>query len=124
MAEFREQITMAKTADADLSAKAYHILRVTGAYTTNQASFRQDTSLWGVLETKPRTGENAALVVFGFTKVVAGAATTAGATLTTDSSGRAINAQSGDHVLGWGKEAAGATGDIISCFVSQSFRLL
>src|SRR5947209_19016494 len=97
MADFREQFSMAKTADADLSAKVYHVKRVTGAYTCNQASNRQDTSLWGVLNNKPRINENAELVVFGFTKAVAGAATTAGATLTSDSSGRVINVQSGDH---------------------------
>jgi hypothetical protein len=124
VATFREQVNIAKEAAVDLSGKQYHVMRLTGAVTTNQASSRADTALWGVLQNKPKAGEFATLTVWGFTKLIAGGATTAGGPLTVNGSGRVINASSGDHVLGWGFTAAGADGDIIDGFVSQSFRLL
>jgi hypothetical protein len=68
----------------------------------------------GVLQNDPAAaGRAASVAVLGVSKVVAGAAVTAGARVQSDASGRAIAAATGDVVLGRALTAASAAGEVI-----------
>jgi hypothetical protein len=68
----------------------------------------------GVLYNLPAAAGRAAQVaVRGKVKVVAGAAITRGAKVSSDNVGRAITAVSTHHVLGTALQAAGAAGEVI-----------
>lgn len=105
---------------ADLSGKRYHIMRATGERTCNIASLATaafGVGIVGVLENAPTSGHAATICVDGETKVTAGASFSVNALLTTNGSGRAIAAASGDLVVGRARVAAGADGDVVSCHV-------
>lgn len=114
MADFE---TTAK-ADVDLSAVQYHILRNTGARTTNIASYNAGENGAGILQNKPKADEHATIRFGGRSFVVAGAAITANAYFTTNGSGRAIAASSGQFVYGRTLETAAADGDKVECVVN------
>lgn len=103
------------TAAADLSAKQYCFVKVTGALQVNAASVLGEHVL-GVLQNKPTSGQSAEVMVDGITKVVAGAAIAAGARVMTDTNGNAITlgAVSGQKALGWALEAAAGAGEIVA----------
>lgn len=120
-----QQITWALTleAAADLSAKQYHLVRQSAANTCNQASDATNSALAGVLLNKPAaSGRFASVGVQGISKVVAGAAITQGAILSTNGSGRAITVVSGAVAFGRALAAAGADGDIISAAIFPAVR--
>lgn len=113
-----EQITY--QANADLSNKQYHIMRLAAAGVVDVASSSaagSQSTIAGVLINKPRINLGAAVGIRGESKVVAGAAIAAGAPLTSNGSGRAITANSGDFTLGVAQEAAGVDGDLIRCLL-------
>lgn len=62
-------------------------------------------------------GKAVALMLLGggVSKVEAGAAITAGAEITSDASGRAVAATTGDRILGAAWESAGGAGEIFTC---------
>lgn len=123
MAEFGPLETITGlSAAADLTGKQYHLVRLSAAWTVNQASEALHASLIGVLQNKPKSGEGATVADGGTSKVVAGAAITAGAYLTTDSSGRAITVVSNATVFGTALTAAGATGDVITARLMKPVR--
>lgn len=105
-------------AAADLSAKQYHLVRLSAANKVNQASQAVNSGLLGVLQNKPKSGEFATVADDGLSKVVAGAAITAGDLLTTNSSGRAIVvtslASGQEMVFGRALDTAGTDGDVIT----------
>ena len=111
------------SAAADLTGKQYHIVRLSAAYTTNQASLATDINIAGVLQNKPSTNEHASVAFEGRGKVVAGAAINANAWITANSSGRATSVLSGlaSMVVGRALEAAGADGDIIDVMYGKPF---
>lgn len=114
-------------AAADLSAKQYHFVTVDSNGKAAQ-SVAADQA-FGIVQNKPAAAESAEVAVFGISKVVAGAAVTRGARLSSNASGRAV-ASTGTSVSGGTNpgvigtpgcaialEAASADGDIIACLI-------
>lgn len=123
MAQFGRQETLTGVeAAADLSGKQYHFVRYSAANKVDQASLATDSALVGVLQNKPKAGEFATVAYAGLSKVVAGAAITAGDIITTNSSGRAATVASGQMAAGRALEAAGADGDIITALLFPPVR--
>lgn len=120
-AEYGELVTVpGLAAAADLSAFQYLAVRLTGATTVHLASEVAGVSgatkmAIGILQNKPKTGE-AAIVSVGpnLTKWMAGGTATAGALLTYNSSGRCVDAVSGDIVMGRCLEGTTVDGAVIT----------
>lgn len=69
----------------------------------------------GVLQNDPAAAGRAATVqIDGISKVVASAAITVGAAVSSTAAGKAVTAATGDVILGTALEAASADGDIIA----------
>lgn len=103
-------------AAADLSAAQYKIVTVNSS---GQAALANATStVVGVLQNKPSAaGRVATIADRGVSKVVAGAAITAGARVTSDASGNAVAASiAGDAVLGIALTGA-ASGDVFPVLI-------
>jgi len=98
-------------AATDLSSSQYYLINVdaNGKAAIPSAGGR----VCGVLQNKPEAGRVAEMQIGGVAKVVAGDATTRGASLSSDSSGRAIDSTAGTFAFGIGLAAAAAAGDII-----------
>lgn len=119
-------ITPAPTAAADLSGMQYTIMRYSTAATTvtfanSQGGNAED--LIGVLWNKPKSGEHASIAYSGIGKVLAAGTVTAGVWITTNTSGRAANATSGDLVFGQALEAATTDGEVIGVKLVSPFKL-
>ena len=118
MTDWTERMVATFKAAADLSAKQYHFVRVSAAQTVNQASEAVSQQNFGVLINKPAAADAAAAVCyFGETPVVAGGSLTVNVLITTNGSGRAAAAGSGDTVMGRALTAAGANGEQIRALV-------
>lgn len=93
-------------AAADLSASQFCAVNVNSSSQAALAGAGDDAI--GVMQNKPAAASRPATVMVGngVTKVKSGAATTAGSTGTPDSSGRMVDATSGDYILGKFLEAA------------------
>src|SRR3972149_1729195 len=111
MAEFVGLETYTMEAAADLSAKQYHIVRGSAANKCNQGSASTDSGLIGILQNKPQSGEFACVADGGISKVVAGGTVTANGPVTTNGSGRAANAVSGEMVIGRAIDTATTDGE-------------
>ena len=114
---------MARSADAaaDMRTNQWHILRAAAAGTTNVASNPGGAAsdVIGTLFNKPNSGQAASIITQGESKVVAGGSVTVNTLLTTNGSGRATAATSGDFVLGMALEAASADGEVIRVLMSM-----
>lgn len=99
-------------AAADLSGQQYRGLR---ADATDKALVAQlgGANFAGVLQNAPILGRAATVVTTGRTKMVAGAAITLPARVTTDANGRAILATTGQQIIGRAVNAAAAAGIIV-----------
>ena len=119
MATQGELLTRTMKANASLKTKPYVILRQTAAGICDQASEANlnAKAVIGVAQNKPDSGQAVTVAYFGESKVTAGGTCTAGSFITTDSSGRAVDATSGDFVLGMALQAAATTGEIIRCLL-------
>lgn len=107
---------------ADLSGAQYAIVRVSAADTCNLASNAAAQDMVGVLQNKPAaTGRAAQVRVLGETKVVAGAAITAGDLVTTNGSGRAAAATSGQMILGQAISTAANDGELLRVLLKPFF---
>lgn len=96
--------------------KQYHIAQGSGNYCSMASA---DTlALVGIVLNEPLNGEHASICPLGMCKVIAGASISAGARITSNGSGRAVAATSGDVIIGYAKDAAGADGDVISALIS------
>jgi hypothetical protein len=125
MSEFRKQMRMTFTAGADLQLYQYRIMRYAGSQTCNVASHdgaNASVGAIGVLQNKPNTNEFATVAYFGESKVVAGGALTEGTFITTQGSGKAAAATSGDLVIGRVLETAGAEDEVVRCLLSPAYR--
>lgn len=110
--------TITLQAAADLSGKQYHIMRVSAAGACNMASQAAHMHNLGVLLNKPAaSGRAAEIAVSGEVKVVAGGAITAPDLLTTNGSGRAAAAASGQAVIGIALTSALADGETIRAMI-------
>lgn len=75
----------------------------------------------GILVDKPdAAGVHGRVDTFGSTKVLAGAAITAGDKIQSGSDGRALTAASGDHAVGYAKESAAAAGEVINVYLKSN----
>jgi hypothetical protein len=106
-------------AAADLSAKQFHAMKITGNHTVNTAG-AGELSI-GVLQNDPKLVGEAATVAFdGVTKAKAGGAiATAGLELAADAAGALVPAASGDYVIGVALAPA-ASGDIFEMLLLSS----
>ena len=76
------------TASADLSAKQYYIVKMSGDNTVTVCAAVTDVPI-GVLQNKPASGEQAVVRVFGMSKVSADAPLAAGNIIGTSAAGQA-----------------------------------
>jgi hypothetical protein len=105
--------TQSAPASGDLSAHQFKFVRInsSGQLALAGASGRPD----GVLQDKPSVaGQAGCYATGGTTKCVAGAALAAGIEVTSDSSGLAVAAATGDEVRGKTLEAASGANSIIA----------
>lgn len=122
MAESQDIHSIARTADADLSGKQYHIVRLTAGKGTNLASLATTSAIGGVLQTVSSSGDRAAVGYSGVSKVVAGAALTENDVFTCNGSGRAVVVTSGQMAVGRALGAAGADGEVVTALIFPPFR--
>lgn len=113
------QVVLSIPAGADLSAKQYNFVKMSGTGVILVAA-ATDIPI-GVLLNDPESGETAAVAVSGVVKLVASAAITAGATIGTTATGTAVTLAAGTdttkYIVGRAITAAGAAGDIITVAV-------
>jgi hypothetical protein len=122
MAEFGTQETLTLEANADLSAKQYTFMKYVATEKADLATSATGTELLGVLQNKPQSGEFATVAYAGLSKLVAGGAITAGAILTTNTSGRAAAVASGQVGAARAISAAGADGEVITALLFPPVR--
>lgn len=110
------------TASADLSAKQYYFVKMSGANTVDVTSAITDKTI-GVLQNTPSSGQAAEVCVFGITKVVADGNLTAGNLIGTSSDGQADAIVAGTdttvYVVGQALESA-AAGNTTTMFFNPS----
>lgn len=93
--------------------KQYTFVKVTGARQCGLATAKTDLSV-GVLQNKPQvTGQAATVGIRGVSNVMAGAAITAGATVTCDATGRAVASTGTDVVYGIALAAATGANELV-----------
>ena len=120
MARSQELFDVSLPAAADYSAKQHYFMTLNSSRQCVLATTLGEKTI-GVLQDDPDAANRTGLVrVFGITKVVASAAITVGARVTTDASGKAITATPGDFVAGVCIIAAGADGDVCSVLLGHS----
>jgi hypothetical protein len=110
---YEERLTnISVPASGDLTASQYRFMQInsSGKLALSGTAGRPD----GVLQDDPDAdGVPGALAIAGVSKVVAGAALAAGLDVTSDSTGRAVAAATGDEVAGTTMGAATGAGSII-----------
>lgn len=128
LAEFGEQITIPGfRAAADLRNFQYLAVRASAANQVNLASEVAGVSgaakmAIGILQNKPNTNEAAAVSVMGLTKWMAGGTATVNALVTYNSSGRCVDAVSGDIVMGRALEGTTVDGAVITVLLLPPVR--
>ena len=126
MSTFAEVMGFTARGDVDFTSLRYHLVRLTGVDAINissQAANNAPETLIGVAQTNQVSGRAIKVGFFGESKVVAGASITVGRWITSNGSGRAIAAASGDNVIGQALEAPGADGDIFRAMIFPVWRL-
>lgn len=109
---FKENVkTVSLMAGADLSAQQYALVVINASGQVVLAGAAADVD--GVLFNAPAAGRVAEVAIDGIVKVKAGGTFAAGANLTTDASGLAVVAATGNAVFGKALEA-GVAGRIVS----------
>lgn len=103
-------------AGADLSAKQYHFVKLSAANVVVQETAAGTTCI-GVLANNPTSGRAAAVTVFGQSKITATTGISAGGLISSNASGRATPAASGDYAMGRALEASAAEGDVITAMI-------
>ena len=108
-------------AGADLSAKQYHFVEVTGAGTVNVCDATTDCPI-GVLQNAPKSGEECEIVCIGITKMVADAAVTVNAPLGTSADGQAavyaFGTDTTKYLVGRALTACSNAGEIVTVLVN------
>jgi hypothetical protein len=114
------QVVLSIPAGADLSAKQYTFVKLSGS-TVIAAAAATDLPI-GVLLNDAASGETAAVAVSGVVKLKASAAIAVGALVGTTSTGTGVSLAAGTdttkYILGRAITAAGAAGDIITVAVN------
>jgi len=115
---------VSRTAQAarDMRTMQYTIQRAVAAGTCDIASHAAATHVlgpMGVLINKPDSGQAATIAYAGEVKVVAGGAVTANSKITTNGSGRAADAASGNIVIGTALETAATDGEVVRVLLER-----
>lgn len=129
LAEFGEQQTYpAFKAGDDLTNHQYLVMRLSAINTvkvaSNAVAGAATEMAIGVLQNNPGTDEGASVAYQGLSKVVGGAAITAGAMITHNGSGRAIAATSGSTVIGRALNTIANDGEIVTAMLFPPVRNL
>jgi Uncharacterized conserved protein (DUF2190) len=112
-------LTITLEAAADLSAAQYKFVKVTAANTVNVTTATTDKAV-GVLQNKPAAAARAATVmVNGVTKMVAGAAVTAGALVMSNASAQAVTATATNQALGIALSSVSNAGEIVTVLLKD-----
>lgn len=122
MAHFNEVVARTMVAVQNLKSTKHHILRASAAGECQVASNPGGgaAEIIGIQWSKADSGENVAVAYQGEAKVVAGsAAVSANVPITSNSSGRAVAATSGDWMLGHSLEASTSDGEVIRCLLGM-----
>lgn len=107
-----EGLSISFPTNADLSSNQFYFVKLSSA---NAVLPTAATDLpIGILQNKPKSGQNAEVMVYGVSKVVANGALSSGNTVGTDSSGKAASYANGTDttkyivgiVLPWGVTSA------------------
>lgn len=95
------------TASADLSAKQFYAVKITGARVVGLPTATTDL-VYGILQNKPKSGDAADVAIFGICKALAGASLTAGSLVGVLSGGLigTFTTSAGNMALGYAIEAA------------------
>lgn len=108
-------------AGADLSAKQYYFVKLTGAATVDVCSAATDIPI-GVLQNKPANGTEAEVVAVGVTKISADVALTAGWLIGPSADGQAERRIAGTdttkYIAGSVIEGTGAAGELATALVN------
>ena len=126
MSSMGEVMGFSARGDVDFTALRYHLVRLTGANQINVASESSNSApetLIGVAQTNAVSGRAIKVGYHGESKVVAGGSITVGRWITTNGSGRAAAAASGDNVIGQALEAPAADGDTFRALIFPVWRL-
>jgi hypothetical protein len=105
-------------AAADLSAKQFYAVKITGPRAVNLASTGGE-AIYGILQNNPISGLAADVGIDGVTKAVIGAAVTAGDFLMTDTSGRLITSTGSNHRVAQTLETGSTAGQLVTVFVGD-----
>lgn len=110
------------SASADLSAKQYRFVKVSGALTVTACAATTDRMI-GVLQNAPLSGESAEVMNSGVSFVKAGGAIAAGAVVSTDANGDAVSITVGTdttrYIAGTALDAADS-GDILPVLLNPN----
>jgi len=110
------------TASADLSAKQYHFVKMSGNNTVTVCAAITDVPI-GVLQNTPTSGQAAEVCLFGITKVVADGTLAAGNVLGTSADGQADAIVAGTdttvYTMGIALNAASA-GETVEAFINAT----
>lgn len=113
-----DYFTLSAKAAGDLSANQYLFVRWSAADEVNISSLDSAEDWAGVLQNKPNAAGRAATVQYaGETKIMVSGSLTVNDLVTTNGSGRATSASSGDMVMGRILEAPGADSDIVRMLI-------
>lgn len=111
MAFYENQTCVSLVAGADLSGSQYHFVEVGAAGTVVAAGDGAHAD--GVVNNDPLSGRTAEVAIGGVVKVKCGGVVTRGGPVGSDAAGKAVNAATGDIILGTALET-GADGAIIA----------
>lgn len=107
----------AAKAAADLRTKQYTLVKLGAGNTINVATAATDKAF--VLLDKPNINQYGTFALAGVTKVVAGGTIVAGGAVTSNGSGQAVAATTGNAVIGQALEDA-VVGDLVSIVVNNA----
>lgn len=108
-------------ASADLSAKQFYFVKLSGAGTVTVCAAVTDVPI-GVLQNTPTSGQAAEIVTIGQTKVSSDAAIAAGSVIGTSADGQAqvvtVGTETTVYIAGQALDTTGAAGGLVSAFVN------
>lgn len=117
---------ISRVASVDLTAHHLNIVAARTANCVDVASLSNPALTAGpigVLYNKPKAGQMASVAVFGQARVRAGAAIAVHKMVTTNASGRAVEAASGDIIIGRALGITSADGEILDVLLQPVTRL-
>ena len=120
--ESLETITMIAGADYSDGSAHYRFVVPTSTAKTLVRASAAGANADGICQDEPSEGHASCIAIGGVSKVIAGAAITAGAKIMSDDQGRAVTATSGNYVLGTAINSAAAAGIVIPVLFSKNGR--